>query len=133
MNYFKNKNILIGIFLWQLIIAIPQFNMNYSTGLLSGKLEYGQIPNEFYFGLFAGIIGSLFFLGAGILVLRLCKRFGVKEMNGPKIYLYITLLFFTIMLLTQGKDFYNLISLDEIKVKEARQLIIDYESNNTNN
>ncbi len=107
--------------------------MNYSTGLLSGKLEYGQIPNEFYFGLFAGIIGSLFFLGAGILVLRLCKRFGVKEMNGPKIYLYITLLFFTIMLLTQGKDFYNLLTLDEIKVKEARQLIIDYESNNTNN
>ena len=133
MNYFKNKNILIGIFLWPLIIAIPQFNMNYSTGLLSGKLEYGQIPNEFYFGLFAGIIGSLFFLGAGILVLRLCKRFGVKDMNGPKIYLYITLLFFTIMLLTQGKDFYNLLTLDEIKVKEARQLIIDYESNNTNN
>lgn len=63
MRLSKNKILFIGFILWPLIVAIPQFNLNYSLGLLTGKLNYGELPLEFYMGLISGLFGALFFWG----------------------------------------------------------------------
>lgn len=59
----KKSIIIIGFILWPFIIAIPQFNLNYSTGLLTGELNYGEIPSQFYLGLISGLFVALFFWG----------------------------------------------------------------------
>jgi hypothetical protein len=40
MRLSKSRILLIGFILWPLIVAIPQFNLNYTPGLLFGKLNY---------------------------------------------------------------------------------------------
>ncbi len=132
MRLSKNTILLIGFILWPLIIAIPQFNSKYSTGLLTGKLEYGEIPPEFYVGLISGLFGALFFWGIGILVAKVITKFRKTELRGSITYFYITLFFFSLMLITQSKNFYIAITLDKDKVKETRELIKQYESSEEN-
>ena len=132
MRLSKNTILLIGFILWPIIIAIPQFNLNYSTGLLTGKLNYGEIPPEFYAGLISGLFGALFFWGIGILVAKVITKVRKKELRGSTTYFYITLFFFALMLITQGKNFYKALTLDEDKVKETRELIKQYESREAN-
>ena len=133
MKLSKNSIIIIGFILWPLIIAIPQFNLNYSSGLLTGKLNYGEIPLQFYAGLASGLFAALFFFGIGILVAKGITKFRKKELRGSTTYFYFTIFFFSLMLITQGKKFYTAITLDEDKVKETRELLKQYESHETNN
>ena len=128
----KNSIIIIGFILWPIIIAIPQFNLNYSSGLLNGKLNYGEIPSQFYAGLASGLFAALFFWGIGILVAKAITKVRKKELSGSTTYFYITIFFFTLMLITQGKNLYTALTLDEDKVKETRELIKQYESSETN-
>jgi hypothetical protein len=132
MGLSKNSIIVIGFILWPLIIAIPQFNLNYSSGLLTGKLNYGEIPSQFYAGLASGLFAALFFWGMGILVAKVITKVRKKELRGSTTYFYITIFFFSLMLITQGKNFYTALTLDEDKVKETRELIKQYESRETN-
>jgi hypothetical protein len=132
MRISKNTILIICFILWPAIIAIPQFNLNYSTGLLTGKLNYGEIPVEFYLGLISGLLGALLFWGVGVLVARLINKAKRKKLRGSIIYFYITLFFFALMLITQGKNFYTALTLDEKKVNEARELIKQYESREEN-
>jgi len=132
MSLSKTKILIIGFILWPIIIAIPQFNFNYSTGLLTGKLNYGEIPSEFYAGLISGLFGALFFWGIGILVAKVINKVRKKELRGSTTYFYITLFFFALMILTQGKNFYTALTLDKGKVKETRELIKKYQSSEAN-
>ena len=128
MQLSKKTILIIGFILWPVIIAIPQFNLNYSTGLLTGKLNYGEIPVEFYLGLISGLFSALFFWGIGILVAKIINKVSRNELRGSIIYFYITLFFFALMLITQGNNFYMALTFDENKVKEAREMIKQYES-----
>ena len=130
MGLSKNNIIIIGFILWPIIIAIPQFNLHYTTGLLSGKLNYGEIPSQFYLGLFAGLFSALFFWGLGIMIAKVITKVRKKELRGSTTYFYITIFFFFLMLITQGKNFYTALTLDEDKVMETRELIKQYESDN---
>ncbi len=132
MRISKNIILIIGFILWPAIIAIPKFNLNYSTGLLTGRLNYGEIPVEFYLGLISGLLCALLFWGAGVLVARFINKVTRKELRGSIIYFYITLFFFALMLITQGNNFYTALTLDENKVNEARELIKQYESREEN-
>jgi hypothetical protein len=123
MGLSKNSILIIGFILWPLIIAIPQFNLNYTSGLLTGKLNYGEIPSQFYAGLVSGLFAALFFWGVGILVAKVITKVRKKELRGSTTYFYITIFFFALMLTTQGKNFYAALTLDEGKVKETRELI----------
>ena len=126
------KILLIGFILWPIIIAIPQFNMYYTSGLLSGKLKYGEIPLQFYAGLFAGLFAALLMWGFGILVANAITKVRKSELRGSTAYFYITLLFFTLMLITQGKDFYTELNFNANQVKETREMIKKYESSKEN-
>jgi len=128
MGLSKNIILIIGFILWPLIIAIPQFNFNYPSGLLTGKLNYGEMPPEFYAGLVSGLFSALFFWGMGILVAKVITKVRKKELRGSTTYFYITIFFFSLMLITQGKNFYKALTLDEDKVKETLELIKQYES-----
>ena len=108
MRLSKIKILVIGFILWPLIIAIPQFNLNYSTGLLTGKLKYGEIPFQFYAGLASGLFAALLFWGISILLAKLITKVRKKESKGSTTFLYITLFFFALMLLTQGKIYMRL-------------------------
>jgi hypothetical protein len=127
MKLSKIKILIIGFILWSLIIAIPQFNLNYSTGLLTGKLKYGEIPSQFYAGLIAGLFAALLIWGISILLSKLITKVRKKESKGSITFLYITLFFFALMLLTQGKKLYAALNYDEVKVNETRELIRQYE------
>ena len=124
----KNKILIIGFILWPVIIAIPQFNLNYSSGLLTGRLNYGEIPSEFYLGLVSGLFLALFFWGISILIAKVITKFRKKELRGSTIYFYTTLFFFTLMIISQSRGLYTALTLDENKVKETRELIKQYES-----
>lgn len=128
MGLSKKGTLIIGFILWPLIIAIPQFNLNYYSGLLTGKLNYGEVPSQFYAGLVSGLFAALFFWGAGILVAKVITKVRKKEIRGSITFFYITIFFFTLMLITQGKNFYAALTLDEDKVKETRELINQHES-----
>jgi hypothetical protein len=128
MQLSKNKILIIGFILWPLIIAIPQFNLNYYTGLLTGKLNYGEMPMEFYLGLISGLFSALLFWGVGILSAKVINKVSRKEPRGSIIYFYITMFFFALVIITQGKNFYIGLSIDENKVKEDREMIKQYES-----
>ena len=128
MGLSKNIILIIGFILWPLIIAIPQFNFYYPSGLLTGKLNYGEMPPEFYAGLVSGLFSALFFWGMGILVAKVITKVRKKELRGSTTYFYITIFFFSLMLITQGKNFYKALTLDEDKVKETLELIKQYES-----
>jgi hypothetical protein len=133
MRLSKIRILLIGFILWPLIIGIPQFNSNYTPGLLTGKLNYGEIPPQFYLGLISGLFAALFFWGMGILVAKVITRFGKKEFRGSTTYFYITIFFFSLMLLTQSKNLYIGLTLEEGKVRETRELIKQYESDEIKN
>lgn len=127
MKISNRQIIIIGFVIWPLIIAIPQFNAKYSIGIISGKLSHGQIPVEFYLGLFSGILASLFFIGIAYLISSLTNRIFKKNTKGPTIYLYITCFFFTLLILTQSVTFIQLIRLDKEHVKKIQEKIIEYE------
>lgn len=129
MRFLKNKTLLIGLILWPITIAIPQFNLNYTTGILNGKLNYGEIPPEFFLGLISGLFAALFFWVIGIMVSKVVAKVRKKEIRGSTIYFYITLFFFALMLITQSNSFYRALTLDKDKVNEARELIKEYEGN----
>lgn len=132
MKLSKTRILLIGFILWPLIVAIPQFNLNYTPGLLTGNLNYGEIPPQFYLGLVSGVFAALFFWGLGILVAKVITKFRKKELRGSTTYFYITMFFFSLMLITQSKNLYIGLTLDEDKVRETRELIKQYESGETN-
>jgi len=131
MRLSKSRILLIGFILWPLIVAIPQFNLNYTPGLLFGKLNYGEIPVQFYLGLVSGVFAALFFWGTGILIAKVISKFRKKEFRGSTTYFYITMLFFSLMLITQSKNLYIGLTLDEDKVRKTRELIKQYESDET--
>jgi hypothetical protein len=133
MRLSKIKILIIGFILWSLIIAIPQFNLNYPTGLLSGKLKYGEIPSQFYAGLIAGLFAALLIWGISILLAKLITKVRKKESKGSITFLYITLFFFAFMFLTQGKKLYTALNYDEAKVNETRKLIRQYQMHEENN
>jgi hypothetical protein len=124
----KKTILLIGFILWPIIIAIPQFNLNYSSGLLTGKLSYGEIPSQFYLGLVSGLFVALIFWGISVLLAKLITKVRKKELKGSTAYFYITIIFFALMSLTQGKMFYTALNLDEAKVNETREMIEQYEA-----
>jgi hypothetical protein len=132
MKLSKINILLIGFILWPLIVAIPQFNLNYTPGLLTGKLNYGEIPPQFYLGLVSGLFAALFFWGLGILVAKVITKVRKKEFKGSTTYFYITVFFFFLMLITQSENLYTALTLDEDKVRETRELIKQYESGETN-
>lgn len=123
MQLSKNKILLICFILWPLIIAIPQFTSNYLNDILFGRLNYGDIPEEIYAYLFSGVFAALFFWVISILLSKVITKIRKKEVRGSITYFYITIFFFALMLITQGKRFYTILTLDEAKVKEVRELI----------
>ena len=129
MKLSKNKIVLIGFILWPIIIAIPQFNLNYFSGLISGRLNYGEIPYQFYLGLVSGLFAALLFWGISILVAKVITKVRKDELKGSTTYFYVTLFFFALMVITQGHNFYKAFTLDENKVNEVRELIQQYELN----
>ncbi len=129
----KNKILIIGFILWPLIIAIPQFNLNYSSGLLTGRLNYGEIPSEFYLGLVSGLFVALFFWGISIFIAKVITKIRKVELRGSTIYFYTTLFFLTLMIISQSRGLYTALTLDENKVKETRELIKQYESRDSIN
>lgn len=133
MRLSKNKILLIGFILWPVIIAIPQFNLNYSIGLLNGTLNYGEIPSQFYLGLVAGLFAALFFWGISILIAKLITKVRKVELKGSIVYFYTTLFFFTLMIISQSKGLYTALTLDENNIKETRELIKQYETRELNN
>jgi hypothetical protein len=133
MGLSKNKILLIGFILWPVIIAIPQFNLNYSIGLLNGTLNYGEIPSQFYLGLVTGLFAALFFWGISILIAKLITKVRKVELKGSIVYFYITLFFFTLMIISQSRGLYRALTLDENNVKETRELIKQYESRELKN
>ena len=133
MRLSKNKILLIGFILWPVIIAIPQFNLNYSIGLLNGTLNYGEIPSQFYLGLVTGLIAALFFWGISILIAKLITKVRKVELKGSIVYFYTTLFFFTLMIISQSRGLYAALTLDENNVKETRELIKQYETRELKN
>ena len=133
MGLSKNKILLIGFILWPVIIAIPQFNLNYSIGLLNGTLNYGEIPSQFYLGLVTGLFAALFFWGISVLIAKLITKVRKAELKGSIVYFYITLFFFTLMIISQSRGLYRALTLDENNVKETRELIKQYESRELKN
>ena len=133
MRLSKNKILLIGFILWPVIIAIPQFNLNYSIGLLNGTLNYGEIPSQFYLGLVTGLFAALFFWGISILIAKLITKVRKVELKGSIVYFYTTLFFFTLMIISQSRGLYTALTLDENNVKETRELIKQYESRELKN
>lgn len=129
MKLSNRKIFIIGFVIWPLVIAIPQFNTKYSLGLISGKLSHGQIPVEFYLGLFSGVFVSLVFLGLGYTISSLINRIFKITTKGPTVYLYITCFFFTLLIITQSVTFFRLINLDKEHVRKLRERIIEYEEN----
>ena len=132
MQFSKTNILIIGFILWPIIIAIPQFNLHYAPDLLSGKLNYGEIPVQFYLGLIAGLFSALFFWGISFLISKLISKIRKKEIITSITFLYITLFFFAVMLISQSKSFYLALTFKESKVKEARELIEQYESREKN-
>ena len=118
--------LIVGVILWPLIIAIPQFNLHYSTGLLNGTLNYGEIPKEFFLGLASGLFAALLFSGISILLAKIITAVRKKELKGSTTFFFVTLLFFVLMLITQSKRLYSALKLDEKKVNETRELIKEY-------
>jgi len=133
MGLSKNKILLIGFILWPAIIAIPQFNLNYSIGLLNGTLNYGEIPSQFYLGLVTGLFAALFFWGISILIAKLITKVRKVELKGSIVYFYTTLFFFTLMIISQSRGLYAALTLDENNVKETRELIKQYETRELKN
>lgn len=133
MRLSKNKILLIGFILWPVIIAIPQFNLNYSIGLLNGTLNYGEIPSQFYLGLVTGLFAALFFWGISILIAKLITKVRKVELKGSIVYFYTTLFFFTLMIISQSRGLYAALTLDENNVKETRELIKQYETRELKN
>ncbi len=133
MGLSKNKILLIGFILWPVIIAIPQFNLNYSIGLLNGTLNYGEIPSQFYLGLVTGLFAALFFWGISILIAKLITKVRKVELKGSIVYFYTTLFFFTLMIISQSRGLYAALTLDENNVKETRELIKQYETRELKN
>ena len=78
-NLSKAQIIIIGFLLWPLIIAVPQFTNNYSVGLLDGTINVGQIPSQFYIGLFSGLFAALVFFGLSYLLSKLHLLFREKK------------------------------------------------------
>ncbi len=124
----KSRKIIFGFILWPLIIAIIQFNLNYQTGLLNGKLKYGEIPDEVFLGLFSGLFGAFVFWGLAIILAKIISLIAKKEFKGSTIFFIGTLFFFSIFLITQTKSLYDSLSLNETKVKEAREMVKKYEA-----
>lgn len=122
----KKTKISLGILFWALIIAIPQFLINYTTGLLSGKLSYGQIPVQFYLGLISGVIfGAIFyFILKG--VIKLLIKFGGLNIDVVNAFFMITGILLMIMFLLQGNNLYVALTLKEENVRDAQQLIKSY-------
>jgi len=81
MNLSKKSILVIGIILWPLIIAIPQFNLHYSTGLLNGTLNYGEMPNEFFIGLATGLFAVILFWGISFLLAKMITAIRKKELK----------------------------------------------------
>lgn len=133
MGLSKNKILLIGFILWPVIIAIPQFNLNYSIGLLNGTLNYGEIPSQFYLGLVTGLFAALFFWGISILIAKLITKVRKVELKGSIVYFYTTLFFFTLMVISQSRGLYTALTLDENNIKETREMIKQYETRELNN
>jgi hypothetical protein len=132
MKLSKNKILIIGFILWPIIIAIPQFNLYYFEGLLTGKLNYGEVPTQFYLGLVSGLFAALIFWVLSILLAKLITLVRKKELRGSIAFFYITLFLFAIMLLTQGKSFFRALNLDETKVNKTRDRIKQHEARDSN-
>lgn len=132
INLSKGIKIILGFILWPIIIAIPQFNYHYSTGLLNGQLEFGEMPVELYLGLISGLFAALLVWGIG-LIIALVTNSIKKEGNykGSSTFFIITIVFFLLMLFTQGGNFYKTLTLEEDKVMESREKIKEYRMNNT--
>ena len=133
MGLSKNKILLIGFILWPVIIAIPQFNLNYSIGLLNGTLNYGEIPSQFYLGLVTGLFAALFFWGISILIAKLITKVRKVELKGSIVFFYTTLFVFTLMVISQSRGLYTALTLDENNIKETREMIKQYETRELNN
>ena len=129
MSLTKKTILILGFILWPLIIAIPQFNLNYIPGLLNGKVKYGEIPYQFYMGLISGFFISFIFWGISILISLLITKIRKVETRGSLTYFYITLFFLAGMLITQGKTFYIALTLEEEKVITVREMLKNYKSN----
>jgi hypothetical protein len=124
---FSNKlKFVLGVIFWSLIIAIPQFTYNYTTGLLSGKLSIGQTPVQFYLGLISGaIFGSMFYFVLRKLT-KLFNRFRGKNIDGYDTFFIITGVLFLTVLLLQGNNLYVALTLKEQNVRDAQELIKSY-------
>ncbi|TBH70693.1 hypothetical protein [Aquirufa antheringensis] len=123
----SNKTkISLGILFWALIIAIPQFLVNYTTGLLSGKLIYGQIPVQFYLGLISGAIFGMIFYFIVKAVIKLLIKFGGLNIDVVNAFFMITSILLIIVFLLQGNNLYVALTLKEENVRDAQQLIKSY-------
>lgn len=116
----------LGILFWAFIIAIPQFLINYTTGLLSGKLSYGQIPVQFYLGLISGAIFGVIFYFIVKAVMKLLIKFGGLNIDVVNSFFMITSILLIIVLLLLGNNLYVALTLKEENVRDAQQLIKSY-------
>jgi hypothetical protein len=128
MKLSKSTKIIVGFILWPLIIAIPQFNSNYATGLLIGKLNYGEIPVEFYLGLVSGIFAALLFWGLSLLLSKILFAITKMSFKESTIFFVLSIIFFSLTLLIHGNNLYKAFSLDEKKVNAARELLKQHET-----
>ena len=119
----KVYKIILSFILWPLIIAVPQYNLYYASGLASGKLQFGETPVEFYLGLVSGIFGALMFWGLAILISKVISKINKKEFKSHNLFFIISLVFFAITIFTQGEKLYKSLTLEESKVREVQQRI----------
>ena len=125
----KIYKIILSFILWSAIIAIPQYNWHYTAGLITGKLKYGEIPVEFYLGLFSGLFGALLFWGLAILITKLISRTKFKDVQSHNLFFGISITFFVFVIYSQGEVLYKALTLEESKVREVQQMVRDYRSN----
>ena len=119
----KVYKIILSFILWPLIIAVPQYNLHYASGLASGKLQFRETPVEFYLGLVSGIFGALIFWGLAILISKVISKINKKEIKSYNLFFIISLVFFGITIFTQGENIYKSLTLEESKVREVQQKI----------
>ena len=120
--------VLLAIAMWALIIAIPQFNLNYTIGLYTGRLKHGEIPLEFYGGIGTGIIVGFIFWGVMALLVKIISALFKTQVKTATVFIVLTSIIFAFMLFTQGETLYTSLSISEEQVRETLQAIEDYKS-----
>lgn len=131
INFLKLSSftvLIFGAFLWALIIGIPQYYMNYSLDLLSGKSNIGETPFQFYTGLFSGVVANFLIFGFVSLYVTIYFALTKKQINRNFVFLCFTSIVFILLIFRFTGSMYTAVITDERKVLELREILSDYKS-----